>query len=91
MKVIWKYEITENSKISIEMPKDAEILDVQVQDSVPCIWALVEPKAEPISRMFEIFGTGHTMQDVPYKRKYIGTFQLSGDRLVYHLFEIVSN
>jgi hypothetical protein len=41
-------------------------------------------------RMFEIFGTGSPIQyDIGTDRKYIGTYQLYGGDLVYHLFEYI--
>jgi len=83
---IWKYELKLENLEIIEMPKGAEILAVQVQGMSPCIWALVDPSAEKEKRSFEIFGTGFEIPD-NVERKFIGTFQLSPHRLVFHLFE----
>ena len=43
MKQIWKYKLSESG---IEMPIDAEILSVQLQNDVPHIWAMVSPQNE---------------------------------------------
>lgn len=85
-KTIWKYEISPE-KVSIEMPKGAEILSVQIQDGNPCIWALVNPKNEPKEKVIEIFRTGHEIPCDGIVRNFIGTFQMFGGNLVFHLFE----
>jgi len=40
MKTIYKYPVEIKDKIRVSMPIDAEILCVQVQYDIPCIWAL---------------------------------------------------
>jgi len=85
---IWKYQIgtediTDNT-IGLGMPKGAEIVHVQAQRDIPCIWALVDPFAELKMRYFYIAATG---QDVPDGR-YVGTvFQMNGS-YVWHIFEV---
>lgn len=89
-KRIYKYPITDPSKIAIEMPEDAEILTVQMQNGTPCIWALVNPDNKTKERYFEVFGTGHPVYcDMGIDRKYINTFQMNGN-LVFHLFERIN-
>lgn len=88
-KQIWKYEISPG-KHSIEMPIGAEILTIQTQKQVPCIWALVNPENKKELRHFEIYGTGHDIHlDMGIQRKYINTFQMWEGNLVLHLFERV--
>ena len=86
---IWKFPISPQ-RTKVQMPQGAQILTIQTQGEIPCIWALVNPESEMEIRYFEIFGTGH---DVPVERgierKYINTFQLEGGKLVFHLFERV--
>jgi hypothetical protein len=87
-KTIWKYELEAESLANFQMPIGAEILTVQVQNEKPCMWALVDEDKETEQRCFEIIGTGHTMyRGEDLKRNYIGTFQLHGGSLVFHLFE----
>ena len=88
METIYKYPIEATDLIQLEMPKDAQILSVQSQAGVACIWALVNPDEPTEYRYFEIFGTGHPMQsDMGLGRRYIGTYQLLEGSLVFHLFE----
>ncbi len=88
MKKIYKYELKIVDQQEIRIPFGGEILCAQMQGPVLCIWVLVDPGNSPKSRAFEIFGTGHPMEDpLPYKREYISTFQLQGGALVFHLFE----
>ena len=85
---IWKYQLEVTDGQNISMPKGAEILTVQVQDGSPCLWALVDPKAETEIRFIEIFGTGNpVLSDIGASRKYISTFQMLEGRLVLHAFE----
>lgn len=85
-KVIWKYEISPD-KTSIEIPKDAEILSVQMQNDKPCIWALVNPENKLTEKIIEIYGTGHEIPCDGLHRIFRGTFQLFDFGLVFHLFE----
>ncbi len=84
---VFKYPLAAMSRQIVQMPKDAAILDLQVQGSVPTIWALVNPMSSFESRIFTIYGTGRDMPVNP--GKYIGTFQLDDGVLVFHLFEEV--
>lgn len=89
-KQIWKYEIRPGQTI-YHLPKNAEILSVQEQDEMPHIWALVDPYAKTEERYLEIYGTGHDLHfDMGIERKFIGTFQLKQQGLVFHLFERIN-
>jgi hypothetical protein len=85
-RTIWKFPLVVTDKQVVEMPRGAKILCVQMQGEKPCIWALVDPKTpRSIGRRFSIYGTGHPIQGGP--GKFIGTFQMNGGSLVFHLFE----
>ena len=81
---IWKFPIPLEDEFELEMPLGAAILCVQVQGEEPCIWARVDPKAKKHRRVFRLAGTG---REIPKELGYIGTFQLRGGTLVFHLFE----
>jgi hypothetical protein len=91
MRRIFKYPIPIQDYIELDLPVGAQILTVQVQHNVPCLWALVtltlDETTEP--HRFYLFGTGHPMPDNKPKLElqYVGTFQLHGGELVFHLFE----
>lgn len=83
MRTIWKFTLPPDG--SVMMPVGAEILCVQTQFAQACIWALVDPDKALIERKFNIIGTGWRMSNS--LGKYIGTFQLDGGALVFHVFE----
>lgn len=88
MHTIYKYPIPVEDKFTLALPVGADVLTVQVQHDEVYLWARVntENPAEP--RHFRMFGTGHLMPEwFPWPMKHIGTFQLEGGSLVFHLFE----
>lgn len=90
-KTIWKYPLLLIGEQAIQMPKGAEILCAQAQRNHLCLWALVDPAAKKDERLIVIHGTGYPVPEVhnAYKRQYIGTAQMDGGSLVWHVFEII--
>lgn len=82
---IWKFEIPMHEGAEIMMPEGAEVLTVQAQRGEPFLWARVNPDAPKIKRLFAVHGTGHPIPDDG--RKHLGSFQLHGGSLVFHVFE----
>lgn len=86
---VWKYQIgtkdIADNTIEVKMPKGAEIIHVQAQREIPCIWALVDPEAEPETRYFYIAATG---EDVPCVVRYVGTVFQQDRFYVWHIFEV---
>ena len=85
MTVIWKYELKINDVQEIDIPNHANILDVQVQNGKPCIWARVNSD-HPLRRT-----TIHTIatgQEFEYSNMgaYLGSYQLNNGELVFHVF-----
>ncbi len=91
MKKIYKYsfkyifEITHS--ITIEMPKNALILDLQIQNGIPCLWAVVDLDESMVPYNFVLLGTGHPVPDEEYELQHISTFQQG--EFVWHLFQII--
>ncbi len=86
-KTIYKYPFEVVDEFTVDLP-DADILCVQVQGDTPCMWALVNPEAKPRRRTFLLRGTGHDCADQRIRKAtHVGTFQLHGGKLVFHLFE----
>ena len=87
MKTIWKFPVEITDYQTIEMPANAQILAVQMQGSTPQLWAIVHPEAQVEKRYFRVYGTGHRVDQVG---NFIGTFQMHGGSLVWHMFEVGS-
>lgn len=90
MKTIWKQQLQAIDVQTVDMPVGSQILCVQAQREQPCIW-FINPdsvSADTEQRTFRIIGTGHKF-DIEPKDLYIGTFQLHGGDLVFHVFEII--
>jgi hypothetical protein len=85
MRTIWKFMLEPTRLNRIEMPENAKILIAAEQYGEICIWAEVNTDSQKSVRLFEVFGTGHEMDDV--HREYIGTAMLSVGSLVFHVYE----
>jgi len=83
---IWKFSFDVSNEVNIEMPKGARIICVADQNTVPCIWAIVNPDNPMELRNFFIRGTGSLLGEAD-PSGYIGTFQQLNAALVWHLFE----
>ncbi len=92
MAAVWKFQIPIEDSFSLEMPIDAELLHVAIQDRQPCLWALVEPQCATETRHFELRGTGHELDTdrADTHCVHVGSFMMSGGAIVFHLFERVS-
>jgi hypothetical protein len=82
---IFKYPFPVSDLVRLQMPEGARILSVQVQRESPCLWALIDPDAQIVWRNFRVFGTGHPLPP-SFVGEFLGTFQLRGGDLVFHLF-----
>lgn len=86
MKTIYKYAIDVTDEQIVKLPANARILTVQVQGGTPCIWALVDTNEVLIEDVtIRVHGTGHPIDDSD-NLDYIGTFQMHGGSLVFHVF-----
>jgi len=85
MTYVYKYPLAIQQSQFVTVPLGAEFLTAQAQHEGICLWALVTPSQKEERRFIEVFGTGHTMP--PASRDYIGTVQLEGGSLIFHVFE----
>jgi hypothetical protein len=87
MNVIHKYpfEISDHICLFIK-DANAQILSLQMQNGVPCLWVLHDLSKPVFDRKFVLYGTGYPLPDNP--GVFIGTFQYTA--LVFHLFETTS-
>jgi hypothetical protein len=88
MKSIFKYPIQIMDVQKVTMPFESKILCAQMQRDQLCLWAEVAPDSPLHPRTIEIFGTGHAMDDS--SRIYIGTVQMIGGGLIWHVYERLS-
>jgi hypothetical protein len=88
MSTVWKYPLPDDWRdtFDLDMPAGAQVLAVQVQHGHPCIWALVDPSASLETRLFRIAGTGHPITEA--LGRHVGTFQMLGGDVVFHVFEV---
>lgn len=85
MKRILKYELKDDLT-TIQLPALSQILTVQIQNSKPHVWVLVDDYYPEGERTFFIFGTGEEIPDMFSKDDYVGTFQMLEGMLVWHVF-----
>jgi len=88
---VWKFPLKIDDIVEVQMPVGAEILYVDAQgpqhsDPGFCIWARVDPNAPMETRRFRLAGTGHPLEE--NVGKHLGSFQMLGGQLVWHLFEL---
>lgn len=94
MNKIFKYNVpmTLTETFNINMPKDSEVIDVQMQDSQfgqgIFIWAVVDTSKKVVPFIFEWIPTGGNIPE--YEVQYLKTLQLQNG-LVFHLFNHVDN
>jgi hypothetical protein len=83
MKTIYKYPL-HSQDCTLQLPKGAELLTVQLQNQIPTLWALVNPMTVTEERHICIVGTGWDVED---NMKYITTYM--DGYFVWHVFELI--
>lgn len=86
MLTVWKYEL-QPGETYLEIPAGSTNLSVQTQNGIPCLWVLVDTNRKTEPKVYEIYGTGHEIKNPFRLRKYVGTFLIDNDSLVFHVFE----
>ena len=84
---IWKWTLAVTGLQTVAMPRGAQVLSVQMQGGAPQLWALVDEKAPTEPRTFATYGTGDPMPEVANHGRFVDTYQMDGDSLVFHVFE----
>ena len=99
--VIHKHKVPPGGDFHLLLPRDSEILSVQMQRGEPVMWVLCPANAEIEERNFVLFPTGATFETrrmisvvgaiseglFEEYLGYIDTFQVHDGSLVFHLFE----
>jgi len=88
MEAIWKVQLSLVHIQQVSLPAGSEVLCVQMQNGIPCIWFIcldTDPDFAKETRTFIIYQTGGEHYKI--EGEYIGTFQLKNGGLVFHVFE----
>ena len=86
---IWKFKLDITDRQIVNMPRVSNPLTVQMQGHACCLWALCDETAPKMPRLIAIHGTGNPMPD-EWPGEYVGTFQIHGGALVFHVFDAIS-
>ena len=91
MLTIHKFNVGAQDDFTLQLPKNAQILTVDVQREDVCFWVLLDsnPEIEKIERKFVCFGTGHHIPFRLAELRKVGTVILHGWALVFHYFEVL--
>jgi len=81
---IWKYTLKDLTTQIVRMPMKSEILDIQMQDGKPTIWAMVDPNSLEIEVKINRYGTGNEIECNDSQDEYLATLQ--DDGYVWHFF-----
>lgn len=85
---IWRYPLNAYYEQTIEMPRNAKILAIQLQDGAPVLWALVNPHSSlKDRRVFRSIETGAEFESAGLE--YVATVQIFSDYVI-HVFEDTS-
>lgn len=84
-RVVFKYPIELQDEVVVDMPTDARIIHLAVQDGTICAWAIVDPDGYSSKRTFFVRGTGHPMPERPCVP--VGSVFFNDGALVFHVFE----
>lgn len=83
MRTIFKTKLDICDFQTVELPQDFNILHIEKQDGVPCIWYECNSDMPTVKLDIYCVGTGWRMDDLP-PVKYIGTVQQDGFVLHYY-------
>lgn len=84
MKRVFKYPIEVTDVQTVDAPADWEPLSVQMQGETLCLWALIDDDQPTTSHRVFVHGTGHEVH--AGADRFVGTFQVGGGALVFHVF-----
>ena len=84
MRTIYKYEVSLSNAVGIDIPGFVQWLHVGVQYDVVVVWAVVDTDKPMATQRLHVRGTGHEMTGE--EAEHIGSVQLAGGALVFHVF-----
>ena len=87
IKKVFKYKMCWESECKIQLPMNAKVLDVKVQNGDLCMWCLVDPYIKVTERVFRVYGTGEEINyPIDSSLNFIKTF--FSKTFVFHVFEV---
>lgn len=86
MNTIYKYPLHVADIQEVKLPAGATPLTVEVQHGSLCLWAFVDTNASLETRTIYMYGTGHKVSHRIEEMAFLGTVQMAGGNLVFHLF-----
>lgn len=84
---IWKYSLPTRGKVTLALPKNANVLAVQNQRGTLVLWASVDDRQPKVARHFDVRLTGGCYGTFA-NAHYLGTAQLDDGLYVAHVFEV---
>jgi hypothetical protein len=87
-KKVWKYTIPVGGDFGLRVPGGSHPVHVAASDRPDQVlmWVEVDALVTPVTRVFQVFGTGHP---IPGDYKYVGTAPTPFG-LVWHVYEKTS-
>lgn len=86
MRKIIKYALPIQRKFTIHLPRDAELLTVDVEHGNPCLWAIVEEDEPWEPHVLLMVKTGESIAEPITLAQHVGTF--TRDETTLHVFEL---
>lgn len=84
MPTIWKFPIPDTGWV--EIPEGARVLSAGVQrEQQIVIWAMVDPEAPKVRRLFTVYGTGREIPAYGRNASFVGTVFIGP--FVFHVFD----
>ena len=102
---VYKFPFQVDDSVTLELPRGAKVLKVDLMGGDPCMWALVdrtraeerdtigdqgEQMVDSEFRTFRIAGTGHVIKYIVEELDYIDSFKMRDGRLIFHVFELLT-
>jgi hypothetical protein len=83
---IWKFKLMITDEQLVKMPSKSEIMDIQMQENSPVMWALCDPDTEDIDVQINLYGTGFDVHNSDIEHEYLATVQSGA--MVWHFFMV---
>ena len=90
MNTVLKFPLMISDHVEVEMPRGAQLLSVGIMRARPCLWALVDEAAPPVTRRLRLTATSEPIPDHLPAWKFVGSVIVgSNDCHLWDLGEVV--